>query len=132
MDFDELRAANTRRDQESYQMCREWTLADWGLALAGEVGEACNLIKKTRRGEGIPAELIMNEIADVIIYADLLADSLGESLHDAIIRKFNATSNRIGSSITLTAHKNMHHSHIGVVNLSLQNRKTSTEVENAE
>ena len=115
MDFDDLRKANSRRDQESYPFCDEWTLSDWGVALAGEVGEACNLIKKMRRGDHIPSELIMNEIADVIIYADLLAISLGESLQDAVIRKFNDTSNIIGSKVKLTRE---YHAPINVANFS--------------
>lgn len=72
--------------------------------MCGEAGEAANVIKKIRRHEtglGDSAntppmdELIQNleaELADVIIYADLLADFYGINLEDAIKEKFNHTS----------------------------------------
>jgi len=43
----------------------------------------------------------MDEIADMVIYADLLAQRLGRKLEDAIKNKFNQTSDKVGSDIKL-------------------------------
>lgn len=76
--------------------------------MAGEVGEACNVIKKLRRiedglahraTEADPQELmraLSYELADAIIYADLIAASLGLRLDDAVREKFNITSEEHG------------------------------------
>ena len=84
-----------------------WTGADWGNAMGGECGEAQNVVKKLRRLETrIPGsthrsrealiDMLADEIADTIIYADLLADHYGIDLQLAIARKFNAISQREG------------------------------------
>ena len=69
--------------------------------LAGEVGEARNLIKKRRRGDIIDREDIADELADAVIYVDHLCRRLGMSLEAAILRKFNTVSERVGSDIVL-------------------------------
>lgn len=46
--FDDLRQANIDR-QMYWGGTENWTLADWSNAVAGEVGEACNVVKKLRR-----------------------------------------------------------------------------------
>ena len=87
----------------------EWTVNDWLCALGGEAGEALNAGKKHRRilsgvqqhgdvpaGLAAAEERIMDELADVVIYADLVASRLGHSLAEAIVRKFNAISEREG------------------------------------
>lgn len=85
----------------------DWTSADWSNAMQGEAGEAGNIVKKIRRLETNArwanpedkTELITklgNELADTIIYADLLAAYYGIDLQEAIIRKFNAVSEREG------------------------------------
>ena len=106
-----------------------WSLADWSNAMTGEAGEAANLVKKLRRIETrtdtgpwqiphstvpgrtvdldigqqsrILAKGIGLELADVVIYADLLAQELtrrydGYDLSDLIVTKFNAVSHREG------------------------------------
>ena len=45
--------------------------------------------------------MIADELADAIIYADLLATRLDVSLEDAIIRKFNEVSERMGSQFKI-------------------------------
>jgi NTP pyrophosphatase (non-canonical NTP hydrolase) len=84
-----------------------WNGGDWGNALAGETGEACNIVKKLRRLEaGYPdrdhkesadrlADLA-NEIADVYLYLDLLAQYYGLSVEACLPPKFNAVSLRQG------------------------------------
>lgn len=85
---------------------QSWSLSDWGVALAGEVGELCNVIKKKNRvrdglvgnkvsKDELDHELAM-EIADVFIYLDLLCHRAGFSLENCIREKFNATSERLG------------------------------------
>lgn len=77
-------------------------LAFRGVELAGEVGEALNVIKKIereRRGwRGSRASLddLADELADVVICADLAAMAAGIDLEAAIVRKFNATSEKVG------------------------------------
>jgi len=85
-----------------------WSGGDWANAMQGEAGEAGNVVKKLRRLEtakrGRPteedaAELVAKlgaELADTIIYADLLATYYGVDLPAAIIAKFNATSVEYG------------------------------------
>ena len=85
----------------------DWTGADWSNAMCGEAGEAANVVKKLRRRETVgkgahdvdaPQLLAMlgEELADTIIYADLLAAHYGIDLARAVIDKFNAVSAREG------------------------------------
>jgi NTP pyrophosphatase (non-canonical NTP hydrolase) len=83
-----------------------WSLSDWFTALAGEVGEAGNVIKKLNRvRDGIvgnretPEDLrvaLGKELADCYLYLDLLAQAAGVDLADAICKKFNEVSVRNG------------------------------------
>jgi NTP pyrophosphatase (non-canonical NTP hydrolase) len=70
--------------------------------MAGECGEVCNLIKKLRRGESVPLIEIGDELADVVIYCDLLAARLKIDLGDAVVRKFNEVSDRRHASTFLS------------------------------
>lgn len=101
LDFQELRDANVRRCQDVFHGVAEWSLPDWGCAMAGEVGEACNLIKKHRRGEDINLDDIAEEVADVVIYADLLLARMNRDLGEAVRAKFNKVSERRRSAIKL-------------------------------
>ena len=75
-------------------------------ATAGELGEAANIIKKLNRvRDDIPgnreteAELraaLADELADVAIYLDLLAQAAGFDLETITAAKFDKTSKRIG------------------------------------
>ena len=98
----DLRIANANRNVEAFEGSHtQWNPAEWGCALGGECGELLNLLKKQRRGEPIPHVMIAEELADIILYADLLADHLGINLSTAIIHKFNKTSDRIGANVKL-------------------------------
>lgn len=102
MTFAELREANVKRSDEAFNIpVNLWSATDWACAVAGETGELCNLIKKSRRGEDIDSDEIADEAADVLIYLDLLAARLGIDLEEAVERKFNRTSMKMGSSIRL-------------------------------
>ncbi len=80
----------------------DWTPADWMTALAGEVGELANLLKKVRRGDVLMTSArsdIADELADVAIYLDLLAYHCGVDLSRAIVEKFNRTSVRVKAPV---------------------------------
>lgn len=113
--FKVLRVANRTRCERSFHPIRAWSPTDWATAMAGECGEACNLVKKLRRAAGPIMEsgkantpgaavlipMIADELADLIIYADLLAERLGIDLGKAVALKFNKVSERVGSTIRL-------------------------------
>jgi len=102
MDFQEFHKANMERCQDFFEHIgkdNDWTISDWATATTGELGELCNLIKKLRRGENVPTSDIGEELADTFIYLDLLADALSVNLEEAVRRKFNIVSDRVGSSI---------------------------------
>jgi NTP pyrophosphatase (non-canonical NTP hydrolase) len=104
MDLKTLSQANAERLATTavYEKCRtEWSLADWINALAGETGELCNLVKKIRRGDVIDAKELGKELADIVIYADLLASQMGLDLSECVQQKFNEVSDRVGSQIKL-------------------------------
>lgn len=92
-----------------------WSPAEWGNALAGEVGELCNVLKKLlRHDKGIQqlavevgkpyqstkrAELVLaaaKEIADSYTYLDLVAARLGLDVQQCVVMKFNEISEREG------------------------------------
>ena len=104
MDLKTLKAANDIRlyNTPAYTKCLDWTLADWSNAIAGETGEMCNLIKKIRRGDEIDPKEVGKELADIIIYADILASLLGLDLSDCVIQKFNEVSDRVGSEVKIS------------------------------
>jgi NTP pyrophosphatase (non-canonical NTP hydrolase) len=99
--FEEFSQTNRAR-------CHEWmgkadTLHHHTIGLAGEVGELCNVVKKMDRvANGRPGvfppapEDIAGEVADVLIYLDLVAMHLGVDLETALVAKFNATSRKYG------------------------------------
>lgn len=94
--FNELSLKNLDRNAEGYDdLLNKQSLSYFGNALAGEVGEACNFIKKIERGDPIPASELGKELADLVIYADLIASKMGLSLGQCIVNKFNEVSDRI-------------------------------------
>lgn len=96
--FTQLREANLRRQQE-WDPNDEITLEYRGNELAGEVGEACNVIKKLARerigirGSRATKEQLAEELFDVIICVDLIAMQAGIDLEN-VRDKFNATSEK--------------------------------------
>lgn len=98
--FDTLRAANEHRQR--YWDNGSLDLAFRGVELAGEAGEALNVIKKLERerrgvaGSRATLDQLADELADVVICADLIAMAEGINLDEAIARKFNATSVKVG------------------------------------
>lgn len=111
--FATLAAANLRRAVKWHKGgLDEWSVADWATAMAGEAGEVCNAVKKLRRIEDEIANIsepnrqistraeahkkIGEEIADTLIYLDLLAQRVGVDLAAAVIAKYNAVSEKYG------------------------------------
>lgn len=84
----------------------DWTPAQWLQAVVGELGEYANLRKKMERGDIAPDDavpMLADELADVVIYLDILAFQLGIDLGAAVMSKFNSVSERVGSSVWIDA-----------------------------
>lgn len=111
LSFAELATANLSRCSHWHKNgIGDWSVTDWSNAVTGELGETCNAIKKMRRIEDQIANLnepgrelqtlaearakIGGELADTLIYLDLLAQRLGFDLGAEVKRKFNETSIR--------------------------------------
>lgn len=113
LSFKNLREKNIKRCEDVFHPVDSWSPTDWATAMAGECGEACNEIKKLRRLDGADKSIdtpfnrqelkrkTANELADLIIYADLLAARLGIDLGQAVVDKFNEVSEKRGSLFTL-------------------------------
>ncbi len=99
LSFTQLRTANATRQIE-WDRGNKITLLYRTTELAGEVGEFCNEIKKLERermginGSRSSQEKAVDELADVIICADLIGMQMGIDLSAAVARKFNLTSRK--------------------------------------
>ncbi len=100
LSFTTLREANALRQKE-WDPGDQITLEFRGNELAGEVGEACNVIKKLARermgirGSRDTVEHLAEELFDIIICVDLIAMDMGIDL-TGVVAKFNATSDKQG------------------------------------
>jgi len=100
-DFVRLRIANSERQME-WDPDNKITPSYRGLEAAGELGEACNVIKKLERerlgirGSRATPQQLAEELADVIICIDLIAMDFDIDLAQAVEDKFNETSARYG------------------------------------
>lgn len=80
-----------------------------GNEMAGETGEACNVIKKLERerhgwrGSRDTHEHLGQELADVVHTAVLCAITAGIDLEPFVVEKFNATSEANGLTTRLAA-----------------------------
>ncbi len=96
--FGRLRAANILRDKE-WNPDKVLSLTFRSTELAGEIGEACNVVKKLERerlglrGSRDTVEHLAEELADGYICLDLIAMEFDIPVWDAIKQKFNKTSN---------------------------------------
>ena len=104
--LDQLRSANAARQKE-WDGGNLQSLSYRGNELAGEVGAACNVIKKLEReklgivGSRDTVTHLAEELAVVIICVDLIAMDLGLDLALAVKDKFNATSAKVGMATRL-------------------------------
>lgn len=107
--FAKLRKVNTIRNDEVFNPCNNWSLMEWACAMAGEAGEVCGAIKKMRRMEegtnsakdpndlNVYKRKVADEMADVIIYLDLMASKMDIDLGQAVVDKFNEVSDRMNA-----------------------------------
>ncbi|WP_422101963.1 MazG-like family protein [Vreelandella sp.] len=99
--FDRFRQANNQRQLEwpGYEQTDTTFKA---LEVCGEAGELAEAVKKLIRaergiaGSTVGLDAVADELADVLISADLLAAHLGIDLSKAVIKKFNKTSMKYG------------------------------------
>jgi NTP pyrophosphatase (non-canonical NTP hydrolase) len=99
----QIRAAR-KKQQPYFKGSADWRLSDWVVALAGEVGEAANIVKKINRGDFTLDEKrkdLADELADVLIYLDAVAAAAGIDMAEAVTRKFNIVSARVASPVRL-------------------------------
>lgn len=83
-----------------------WSLSDWFTAMAGEVGELGNVVKKLNRARdglagnkesvGELSQMLWKEAADILIYLELFCQVAGIDLVAATREKFNEVSERNG------------------------------------
>lgn len=98
--LDKLREANLSRQDKWENAGDKLDLSYLGNALAGECGEACNIIKKLERerlglrGSRAYVQDLAEELADIIIYLDLIAAKININLSEAVVQKFNKTSDK--------------------------------------
>ena len=77
------------------------------------VCEYANLRKKVERGDFTIEQArpeLADELADVVIYLDILASQLGIDLGKAVMAKWNRTSLKVGAPIYIDA-EDWHYSH---------------------
>lgn len=84
----------------------DWSPAQWLQAVVGELGEYANVRKKYERGDLTEEEFKVEagkELADTLIYLDILAFQLGVDLGQVTMDKFNEVSVRVNSTVRLDA-----------------------------
>lgn len=102
--FKAFQEINAQRCVEAFHRPAEWSVPLWCLAIAGEAGELCNLVKKIERGDFSYADkrqAILEEIVDVMTYCDLLISVMGADTAAELRKKFNAVSDRRNCGIVL-------------------------------
>lgn len=114
MTFKEFMDTNRARCESMAQALDGWLPSQWSNAMAGEVGEACNITKKMDRiwpanqfkqswnkpedsRMDVLNERLKRELGDVVIYADLLASRQGMTLEECVRTAFNEKSEEIGA-----------------------------------
>ena len=95
--FNELRSINLERSIKSYgHEPSDKPIESWLSWLIDEVGELNQAIYDESNKEEIA-----DEIADCVIYLDLLSQSIGLNLGEIVRNKFNKTSDKINSDIKI-------------------------------
>lgn len=99
--LEELRRANIERNR-IWDPRSELSTLFFATELAGEIGEACNVIKKLERerlglrGSRATVAELTDELADGIICIDLVAIKYDIVLGRAVVDKHNRSSDKIG------------------------------------
>ena len=106
-DLHAIKVINRTRSDKWHNM-DDWSPMEWACAMAGEAGEVCNAVKKLKRLEtGMrqakgpvskdeAIQKIAEEIGDVFLYLDLLAQRVGLDTAECIKNTFNRVSIREG------------------------------------
>lgn len=104
--YNRLRDANIAR-QKLWDPDNLVTPLYSAVELGGEVGELLNIVKKLERrnlglkGSNSDPQALADELADVIICADLLAMKYDIHLGRAVVKKFNETSDKHGFPVKM-------------------------------
>jgi len=109
IDLAAFREINVQRARDGFRCYDNQPLTYWTTALAGEVGELCNMVKKIQRVErggvdggssykasDISREMLKEEIGGIAIYLDLLASLMDIDLEEAVVDTFNRKSEQLG------------------------------------
>lgn len=109
LSFAALRSANVERMKEYKNYNGDmpahgpdgsgWSPAQWFQAMTGEFGEYANVRKKYERGDLLEEDFLERagqELADVQVYLDILANQIGIDLGTAVVKKFNHDSEKRG------------------------------------
>lgn len=107
--FDAFRKANVTRCVKWHPAgIGSWSPSDWLVAALGELGELASEVKMFNRDrDGLAGNKVAytpderrkrmeSEAADVVTYLDLFCAERGIDLGQAIVRKFNEVSERVG------------------------------------
>lgn len=103
--YERFQGLNAHRCETVFHRVDRWPPEMWALAIAGEAGELCNLLKKVVRGDYPGQDLytetelrrqVLGELADIITYCDLAMSHLGADTGVEVLRKFNVVSARRG------------------------------------
>lgn len=132
LNFDTLRKANSiRGGQWDKNPATLDDLSFRAMELGGEAGEALNVAKKiVRQLKGRPGGLTLEagrlplaeELADVVICADRVAELIGVDLSGAVIDKFNKTSRKHGFIEITPSKKEMDYRALQAENAELHRR----------
>lgn len=107
LSFAKLQRANRSRVGRWHSL-KSWSPLEWAGAMCGEAGEAANAAKKLKRIEDQIANInapdrsltdpfkaayaIAHEVADAVIYGDLLCQAVNMNLEAHIVNAFNIKS----------------------------------------
>ena len=77
----------------------------WGLAICGEAGEIADTLYAIGHNpkKGLTLADVLDEVADVVSYCDLMAQRLGSTLEACLIAKWNRVSEKRGYPERLAA-----------------------------
>jgi NTP pyrophosphatase (non-canonical NTP hydrolase) len=149
-DIKKFTELNKNRAVEGFKTYENVSYSYWGNALAGEVGELCNMIKKIDRvkaggidgGSSYTAEtltdaMIMEEIGGIFIYLNLICSILGLNMEEAIVNTFNSKSKEynfkqyIGSNVyTALSLDGLDNTLKEIVNLEKENKRLKEDRDN--
>lgn len=101
-----LRKLSVERCEQEFFPLKAWSVLEWAGAMCGEAGETANVAKKLRRMESTKnydivkytrlRKQLADEVADTIIYLDLLCASENIDIEEAVRSKFNEVSQEHG------------------------------------